>query len=207
SPGAHHPDPLHQRRVVLEPEVGPRRRVRVGVARPREAPEELLPGGRVTGRLQRHPVRLLLEVARDRGLQRRRRGRQDDEDEQRERDRLRPPQPAAAPCRPRDRERAGEGKSAYQPIASTRCLRAWWPSSWANTKSISRREKRPSSSVSQTNTFRVGPKPTVNALAALVVPCTSWTRTGIPSTPSCRASRSKSARSSGSCSSCELPTR
>jgi hypothetical protein len=48
-PRPDHPDALHQRRVVLEPEISPRRRVRVGQARLREVLEEPLPdaGSRV----------------------------------------------------------------------------------------------------------------------------------------------------------------
>ena len=50
-PRPDHPDPLHQRRVVVEPEVGPRRRVGVAEARLREVLEQPLPGLRVAGRL------------------------------------------------------------------------------------------------------------------------------------------------------------
>ena len=57
--------------MVVEPEVGPRRRVRVAEARLREVLEERLPRLRVARRLQRHPVGLLLDVARDRVLERR----------------------------------------------------------------------------------------------------------------------------------------
>ena len=56
-------------------------------------------------------------------------------------------------------------------------------------------------------TFRVGPNPTVKAFAALVSPWTSCTRTGTPETPSCCASRLKSAASCGSRSGCDEPTR
>src|SRR6185503_1456017 len=65
-----HRDPLHQCRVVLEPEIRPERRVRVLEARLLEAPEEPRHRRGIVGRLQRAPVRLGLVAARDLVLQR-----------------------------------------------------------------------------------------------------------------------------------------
>src|ERR1700759_4111547 len=107
---ARHLDALHERRVVLEKDVVPPRRIRVVEGLRREEPEELHSRLRVTCRPKRRPVRLRLEVAADHVLDRERRRGEDDVDEDRERDRLGPPHAAAPSRRTRDQERDGEGK-------------------------------------------------------------------------------------------------
>ena len=105
-----HLDPLHERRVVLEEDVVPPRRVRVVERLGREQPEELAARGRVVRRAERRPVRLGLQVARDDVLQRQRDELQDDVDEDRERDRLGHSHPAASPRREREQVREREGE-------------------------------------------------------------------------------------------------
>ena len=179
---ARHRDALHQGRVVLEPEVVEQRRVGSSRLVVSKLSNSCSAGGGIARRVQRAPVGLGLVPARDRVLragrcQRDRRAQHEDGVGQ-----VRRIGEAAAPAgRHGDQpERSGARRAQTSRSPSRMWRLRTWPSSCAITTSISRREKRPSSSVFQRTTCVEGPKPAVNAFAWSVHDDTSWTRTGVP---------------------------
>ena len=189
-----HRDALHQRRVVLEPEVVPERRVRLLEARLLEGLEELASPTPDLRRVQRAPVRLRLVAARDDVLERRR---------QRARARVstsiaygrfsgRP-----SPPRRRSREREQPERRQHDERAPADRLQdvpaPHVPELVRDHDVLLATRERPSSSVSQSTTCVDGPNPAVKAFAWSVHDETSCTPTGVPATPSTRSSRCASA--------------
>jgi hypothetical protein len=107
-PGVDHRDSLLERRVVLEQQIGPGRRARVGDVGLGERDEELARRLRVVGGLQRLPVRLGFHAAGDPRLGGRGGELERDDDEQPERDRLGPSHATATARRAGDEIRPGQ---------------------------------------------------------------------------------------------------